>query len=302
MNWQLCDPTRPTTIVFGGPGRRRWEFMRLPEESIEELNTTETAWRLLEPWGITSDNATLERHVVYQFAARWADSWRQGRLLLAGDAINLAWKLDLVLSGKASDALLDTYESERLFNVRQFIDFFVELGSIICIADPQVAAERDKRMISLTEDQTNHTPIPPPPHNLGPGILHTDDLRSGVLFVQGRVTYKGKSGLFDDVIGQGFFLLTQGDMARVLKEGQREFLDSIGGHVLYLAQGETVSSDAFVDPEGYYIKWFEENDCEAVLVRPDFYIFGVASRVEKVSDLVANLQAQLMMVSTTGRK
>lgn len=51
MNWQLCDLVRPATIVSGGPGRRRWEFMRLPGESIEELNTTETAWRLLEPWG-----------------------------------------------------------------------------------------------------------------------------------------------------------------------------------------------------------------------------------------------------------
>ena len=88
----------------------------------------------------------------------------------------------------------------------------------------------------------------------------------------------------------------------MLQEGQREFLDSIGGHILHLAQGETVSSDAFVDLEGYYTKWFEENDCEAVLVRPDFYIFGVANRVEEVPKLVADLQTQLMMVSTTGRK
>src|SRR5579862_4007936 len=86
LNIQICDPARPTTLVSGGPGRRRWEFMRLPGESIEELNTVETAWRLLAPWDVTQANATLERHTVYRFQARWVDTWRSGRLLLAGDA------------------------------------------------------------------------------------------------------------------------------------------------------------------------------------------------------------------------
>ena len=317
MNWQLCDPARPATIISGGPGRRRWEFMRLPGESIEELNAAETAWRLLEPWGMTPDNAMLERHAVYRFSARWADSWRQGRLLLAGDAahltppfagqgmcsglrdaINLAWKLDLVLSGKADVTILDTYESERLFNVRQFIEFAIALGSILCITDPQAAAERDRRMISLQKDQAA-PPIPDPPCTLGPGILRKDDPRSGVLFIQGRVAYEGKSGLFDDVVGEGFSLLARGDPGRVLREGQREFLDSIGAHVLRLAQGETAGGDAFVDLEGRYASWFEENGCAAVLVRPDFYVFGAVSRLEEVPDLVADLQAQLAGVSIT---
>lgn len=86
----------------------------------------------------------------------------------------------------------------------------------------------------------------------------------------------------------------------MLREGQREFFDSIGAHVLRLAQDETVDGDAFVDLEGYYASWFEKNGCEAVLVLPDFYIFGAVRRLEEVPDLVADLQAQLATVSRTG--
>jgi flavoprotein hydroxylase len=44
--------------------------------------------------GATTDrgfpgNTTIERHTVYTFQARWADTWRAGRLLLAGDAAHL---------------------------------------------------------------------------------------------------------------------------------------------------------------------------------------------------------------------
>ena len=50
VNLQICDPYRPTTAVSGGPGRRRWEFMRLPHESLEELNDERRAWELLASW------------------------------------------------------------------------------------------------------------------------------------------------------------------------------------------------------------------------------------------------------------
>ena len=149
-------------------------------------------------------------------------------------------------------------------------------------------------MISVQEDQTAPPPIPNPPHKLGPGILRVDDPRSGVLFVQGHVTYAGKSGLFDDVVGQGFSLLARRNLARVLREDQREFLASIGTHVLCITQGETASDDTFVDLEGHYVSWFEENGCEAVLVRPDFYIFGAVRNLEDAPHLVADLQTQLI--------
>ena len=163
---QVCDPVRPTTVVPGGKGRRRWEFMRLSDETVEELNRTERAWWLLAPWQMTPQNATLEQHTIYTFRAAWADSWRKGRLLLAGDAanlmppfagqgmgagmrdaMNLVWKLDLVLSERTGDSLLDTYTSERMPNVQHFIGISMELGKIICITDQEIAASRDAQML-----------------------------------------------------------------------------------------------------------------------------------------------------------
>ena len=75
---------------------------------------------------VTPDNADLTRHIVYTFKASIVRDWRRGRLLLAGDAahlmppfigqgmcsgirdaVNLAWKLDLVLRGLADENLFD---------------------------------------------------------------------------------------------------------------------------------------------------------------------------------------------------
>ena len=74
----------------------------------------------------------------------------------------------------------------------------------------------------------------------------------------------------------------------------REFLNSIGAHVLHLVQDEIADDNTFIDLEERYTHWFEQNDCVAVLVRPDFYVFGAVRRLEEVPNLVADLQIQLM--------
>ena len=118
VNLQQCDPARPTTLVSGGPGRRRWEWMLLPGESPEQVEDREFVWELLARSGVGRDEVTLERHTIYTFRARWAERWREGRMLLAGDAahlmppfagqgmcsgirdaLTLSWHLDLVLQG-----------------------------------------------------------------------------------------------------------------------------------------------------------------------------------------------------------
>jgi flavoprotein hydroxylase len=306
LNWQLCDPVRPTTVVSGGPGRRRWEFMRLPGESIEDLNNEHTAWRLLARWGMTPQNATLERHAVYRFQARWVDKWRQGPLLLAGDAAhlmppfagqgmcagirdaaNLAWKLDLVLAGKASDGVLDTYPAERIPQVRAVINFSIELGRVICVADPTAAAARDAAMVAAAKETGLTPPLPTPA--IGAGLRLDGDPLAGQLFLQATVRRGDTSGRFDDVVGRGWTLLSPADdPARHLAPDLTAFFSSIGGMSVHVGPGGRVW-----DVNGSYARWFATAGVAVVLQRPDFHIFGTAASIDAAGHLITELRRSL---------
>lgn len=307
LNIQVCDPQRPTTLVSGGPGRRRWEFMRLPGEDVEQLNRADTAWRLLAPWDVHPGNADLERHVVYRFQARWVDLWRKGRVLLAGDAahqtppfagqgmcaglrdaMNLAWKLDLVLGGRASDSLLDTYAQERMAHVRMMIEFAMALGKVICVPDPAEAAARDASMMATRDPQTS----PPLPGILA-GVLHENDPVAGKVCVQARVRAGGREGLFDDVVGRGWTLLAlDGDPLGALPEELATWFRSIGGIGAWLG-GEGADGAPVRDLDGRATAWLRENGAGVVLQRPDFYVFGAAATLADTPALVAALRARL---------
>jgi flavoprotein hydroxylase len=306
LNWQLCDPARPTTLVSGGPGRRRWEFMRLPHETLEELNSEETAWRLLGAWGVHPGNAKLERHAVYTFGARWADRWRNGRALLAGDAAhqmppfagqgmcaglrdaaNLAWKLDLVLRGQANEALLDSYQTERAQHVSAMIQLSVELGRVICVADPAEAAARDQRMIAGAHEQT--TPIEAPLPPLGSGCFAKGALAAGQLFVQDLVRHRDVTGRFDDVVGSGFALVSPaGDPAAALGSEERAFFAALGGFHAHVGPGAPIE-----DVAGGYARWFAKRGAAVALIRPDFAVFGAASTLEDTGALVGALRKRI---------
>ncbi len=287
--------------------------MRLPGEHIDDLNTAATAWRLLEPWGMTPDTAKLERHVVYRFMARYAESWREGRVLLAGDsahlmppfagqgmcnglrdAANLAWKLDLVLAGKVSVDLLDTYQQERLDHVRQWIDFSAALGEVICVLDPEQAAARDARMLEGEADPARVLPAAPP-LRLGAGLMVDADAVAGTSFLQGMVDRGGQRALFDDVFGVGFVLIgAREDPAAGLEDGHQAFLDEIGAQVVWVSDDQTPPRGrSFKDLEGVYKTWFEVTGCEVVLVRPDGYIYGTAATGQDIAALVDGLRRAL---------
>jgi flavoprotein hydroxylase len=318
VNLQICDPVRPTTVVSGGPGRRRWEFMRMPGERVEDLNTEATAWRLLQPWHLDPANCTLERHAVYTFQAQWADLWRSGRLLLGGDAAhlmppfagqgmcsgirdaaNLAWKLDLVLRGLAGQALLDSYGTERRAHVQHAIGMSVELGKVICVTEPGAAAHRDAFMISKGGDPAQILPPLPPPM-LTCGLLHggTDGYPvppAGVLSPQPRLGYRGRTGLLDDVVGTGFLLAATSDPREVLDRSQLAFLDAIGAHLLRLVPtgAEAKSDHDAIDVDDVYLPQLAAAGHAGVLIRPDHYLFGAARDMTELAGLVSGLHRQL---------
>lgn len=289
--WQLCDPKRPTTLVPGGPGRRRWEFMVLPGESSKEIAKPESAWKLLEPWGLNPDNAELERSAVYRFQARWAKQWRVGRCLIAGDAahlmppfagegmcagfrdaVALGWRLNAIVEGKLDDTVLDSYESERIHHAKHYIDFSQELGRIICITDEAKAAERDKKMMAELAAR-NHEPITGDLVHLGSGAWCEDTKAAGELSTQGVVEANGKKGLFDQVIGQGWMVVgLDRDPAQALSDSQRNVLQFLDGKTITVGGTEC---DA-VDLNGTYAKWLNSIDAVYFILRPDFYVAATA--------------------------
>ena len=152
---QYCEPTRPSTYLIGVGAHRRWELMLSPGEEPD-------VWQLLSRW-ITPDDAHLWRSASYRFHALVAREWRRGRVFLAGDAAhqqppftgqgmcqgirdaaNLSWKLHYVLSGKANEKLLDTYEAERSTHAKRLIAIVKDIGSVICERNVEKARARDR--------------------------------------------------------------------------------------------------------------------------------------------------------------
>lgn len=270
INLQICDPARPTTCVLMGPGRHRWEFMLLPGETPEQVLDDAFIQPLLEPW--SCGDSVIERKAVYRFHGLVAKSWRAGRVLLAGDsahqtppfagqgmcsgmrdAANLAWKLPLVLRGEADDRLLDSYQPEREPHVRAYIELAIGMGRVVCTLDPEAAAARDAGMLAARAAGRNALPPSEPPA-MSAGCLLAGSPAAGTLFPQPVAD----GARLDDVLGEGGWLIAR-DPPAPLAAGLRA----------------VALSDPRLAPFRERIEaWLASRGAEAVLVRPDRYVFG----------------------------
>lgn len=310
---QWCNPARPTTMVPGGPGYRRWEFMRLPGETLEDLQKPEKVWSLLAPW-VTPEQATLVRYAVYTFRSLIAERWRDRRVLIAGDAAhqmppfmgqgmcsgirdvwNLVWRFDMIFKGIASPDILDAYTLERRPQVRAVIDASIEMGKVVCISDPAEAARRDEAFLS-----GNVPPLPPFPGLTDGLIRHTRNVShggiAGALSVHGQVRNRGVESRYDDVIPNGFHVIALDvDPNTCLGEAARAALARMGASTVGLTrnEGRLVADRVMYDVSGRYDTFFKSHRAAAIIVRPDYYIYGAAHTLDELPALVAGLKVEL---------
>ncbi len=309
----FCVPNgRAHSIIPLGTRHVRFNFQVDPDaDHADKLNTASAYHALETVYGVTPDDVDVYRQAVYPFEGKLATTWRVGRAFLAGDAahlmtpflgqggcsalrdaINLAWKLDLVLRRVAPDALLDTYEAERMPHTRTYIDGSDRLAALAFVADPHAAAARDRMFLGGVP------PASPSDPTLVTGILHRDrhgrvKRPVGEPGPQGVVTYGSRTGRFDDLVEWGFQLLGWDcDPADFLRSDQRAFLRTLGTAVARISS-QPSSRDGFIDRNGGYGRYFQAHGSMAMIMRPDFVIFGIAHSPDDLSTLVDDLRRQL---------
>ena len=159
----VLDPVRPA-VAMPRPGGHRVEFMLHPGEPAAALTAPGPLADLLRPYlsGLTAaDRAAVRvsRAAGYTFHARSARHWRDGRVLLAGDAAHsmppfggqgmgagvadaaaLSWRLADVCRGSALPGVLDAYEREQRPRVDAMTQAALTIGRLLTPTTRSAAA------------------------------------------------------------------------------------------------------------------------------------------------------------------
>ena len=307
-----CDPVRPYVSAALPHGVRRFEFMVMPGETEAELSKPENMRKLLGKVLPNPDNIELIRSRVYTHNARLAGRFRQGRVLLAGDAAhimpvwqgqgynsgmrdasNLAWKLSLVIKGLAADSLLDSYEQERRDHAKAMIDLSVLAGHVLAPPKRWQGTLRDGVSWLL-----NYVPPvkryflemrfkPMPQYTRGALIVPSEKgSPTGKMFIQPQVlTDAGSTVLLDEVIGENFAIIAWGcDPTWGLTAAQITQWKNLGTRFIQVLPDVQLRapSDAghdvirVGDSTGRLKEWFALGNSSIALVRPDRFVAGLA--------------------------
>jgi 3-(3-hydroxy-phenyl)propionate hydroxylase len=293
---QVCDPGRAATFMMVTPGRYRWEFRLRAGEQPGDLDEA-AVLALIRPWLGSADPGTLTivRRAWYTFRGAVADTWQDGRVFLLGDAAhltppfigqgmcagirdaaNLAWKLALVLTGRAGDRLLTTYQAERRSCTRRVIRLAIAVGWLMTGGTARTCGARRAVLRTLArlpgaEQKVLSAAWPAVPD--GP-LTARRDRAAGRLCPQPRIRTVTGDALLDQVLGDGFAIISRGrDAVGAFDPETRSFFDGLGTRVVHL--GGTAE-----DVDGLLTDLLDEAGADALLLRPDRVIAASGDRAD----------------------
>ena len=292
-----CDPDRPAVDCPTPLGHHRWEFPVLPDEDEAELVTEAAVWRLLGRQGITREQVSVLRAVIYSHHVRFADRWRVGRIFLAGDAAhvmppwigqgmaagvrdaaNLCWKLAAVLSGALPDSVLDSYQTERAPHVRNMTRRAVYVGRIITERRSWVTALRNPAFRGLARLERLNRALQAA--SWIPACRYRDGFFAGAdgTTAPGRkipqpwvLDGTGARVRLDDVLSAGWSLLHLGPSPA---RGWRAAADTV---LQVLPAGTAPRAGAVVDTDGALTGWMREMRAVSLVLRPDRIVYTAAT-------------------------
>jgi 3-(3-hydroxy-phenyl)propionate hydroxylase len=222
------------------------------------------------------------------------------------DAHNLAWKLDAVLRGDASERLVDSYESERKPHAKEMIDVSVRMKNFVSQSNPVKAALRNLivRTMLMTPklgDYIREVRFKPPPTYPQGSYLGLP--RKGRKAAEGRPipqptvrSFDGRRALLDDMLGEGFALLGYAvDPRATLDAGSLAALEAFGTRYVTLypigrrPQGPRVARATapglieIEDISGEAIAWLRQTGAQAehvAIIRPDKFVYALVPESE----------------------
>jgi len=320
-----CDPVRPAIRLPGPQSTVRYEFMLHPGETAESVLDEAQVRRWISAREPSDAHIKLLRKVVYTFHARVASRWREGRVLLAGDAAhltppfagqgmnsgvrdaaNLAWKLAEVVRGRAQPSLIDTYEEERkphawaLINMALRIGAFMQPKSVVGAA----LAQGLLRLVCLLPPARNyilHLRFKPKPRFerglLVPWHQGKPLVPPGQLMIQPMMQVPdGQIRLLDHLLGSGFALI---GWAGALPPPPSEWpasamalIECLRADEDFLARGPGCATAR--DASGELARVLDSAGATAVLLRPDRHVlayFGARPEDDWLTVLAAMAQS-----------
>ncbi|AEB44873.1 bifunctional 3-(3-hydroxy-phenyl)propionate/3-hydroxycinnamic acid hydroxylase [Micromonospora maris] len=306
----VCDWRRPAFVSPGARGSYRAEFMLQPDETEADMTRPERIAELVEPY-VDPARFTVTRAVIYTFHHLIAQRWREGRVFLLGDAAhqmppflgqglcsglrdatNLTWKLALVLGRDADPALLDTYEVERRGHTAAMADTSVRLGRVFLARSRPAAWLRDTALRAVQTvprvrrfvRRFEFKPLPAYDRGLFAGGRRHGAV--GTMFPQPRVTVAGSTDpvLLDEVLGAGFALL--GTAVPAGGSGWPGVpVRTVVVHPAGTGPAATCAEPDdgqvhVVDVDGVIVAWLRRHRCDAVVLRPDRFVYALGSAAD----------------------